>query len=334
VLDGAAAGCRLLVLLARQAPVVLVHHLAVAFRHLVRSGQEELLLFDALELAPERVLELLRAIDDGGEQAGDFLRVGPGALALERLEVADHLIELAHVAALGGELVAQLTRVLQPLRRLAARLARVIEALAAAVATAATHGRALQAPAFLTAFTTLLALLTLTLSLLALLTLPLLALLTLPLLTLPLLTLALLTLPLLTLALLTLALLTLLPLALLALLTLALLTLALLTLALLTLALLTLALLSLLTLALLTLLTLALLALLALLTLLTLALFALLALLALALLPLTLLALLPLALLLTESALLVGALLLLHGLDAADEVAGAVERLLGFLVLR
>src|SRR5690606_37761681 len=111
----------------RQRPVVLLHQLPVLGRHVVRAREEQPRALVALDLAAERVLELLEPVDDLRLEAldgGEVLEVG----AVQLAQAADRLVERRDVDALRGERAADLLGLGLPLLELAAELADVIGA--------------------------------------------------------------------------------------------------------------------------------------------------------------------------------------------------------------
>src|SRR5690606_16386249 len=125
----------------RQRPVVLLHQLPVLRRHVVRARQEQPLPLVALDLAAERVLELLEPVDDLCLEAldgGEVLEVG----AVQLAQAADRLVERRDVDALRGERAADLLGLGLPLLELAAELADVIGAELDGAAVAAGIPRA------------------------------------------------------------------------------------------------------------------------------------------------------------------------------------------------
>src|SRR5690606_19547118 len=79
--------------LPRQRPVVLLDELAELGRHLVRAGEEELLLAAALEGAAERVLELLESLDELRLELLHAADVAVRALVFEGAHAADQVVE-------------------------------------------------------------------------------------------------------------------------------------------------------------------------------------------------------------------------------------------------
>src|SRR5690554_6083909 len=111
----------------RQRPVVLLHQLPVLGRHVVRAREEQPRALVALDLAAERVLELLEPVDDLRLEAldgGEVLEVG----AVQLAQAADRLVERRDVDALRGERAADLLGLGLPLLDLTAELADVVGA--------------------------------------------------------------------------------------------------------------------------------------------------------------------------------------------------------------